>query len=1190
LIINGSLLNDLVLVTANTVDVVGSRSVNYQNIESITVNGRKGDDTFVVDTTISRNQDGTTSPATSSPIKQMEFDGGLGNDTMYFLGMLSTIQTTINGNEGNDTINVGDHSPTTILYGDPIAPSLYTLPSYLSHNTNTVAKVQGQLTIAGGTNQDGSPGYDTLNVYDSGDTAGRSGSLTATALTGLGMGAGIATYGSLEMMNIFLGLGGNIFNVLATASGTATFVNLGTPASNLVSNVINIGSLAPLTGGVVDNIQGPLTVVGAGADIMNVDDTGNTTKKKTATLTSTTLIGQGMTLVAPESGIAYFGPSVGFAKTTAATPTLSGITYLASTSGAAGFAYLNINLGVGGNTLNVQSTHANTATYISGGAGGTDTFNVGSTVTSTETISAAIPGNQTSTLTGIAGPLTIDGLASGGSHTLNVDDTGVTAAQNGTLTNTQLIGLDLATPDTSITYKNLQALNLALGNFGNTLLVQSTHSDALATTATQIIGGTGDDIFNVAANPTPSTTPGLSTAPTGNLGLTTVVNTTTGNATTNAVQTITLSGLPVAANPTTFTLSLGGQTTGAIPSTAAAAQVQTALQALSTIGTGNVSVTGGNGGPYTVTFQNALGLRSVSRLVATDPTPISSNTNGTLDTIQAPLTLIGNGGTDALNVNDHGATGAFNYTVTPTSVQNNASSYQNSLLSPYTGAGTGPLPFITPPARTFAGITYNAIGASPQSSAQNSIKTLRLDATEQTNIFTVSPSQVTTYTINGFGPTGGLPVTGQIPQNVPPNLGDYLQLDTTHLALNQTTNGLMPTGGRELHMQTTSPTSPGTGTGFWSFTDGSQNVNFTSMERYNHVAVVAIAADSSSSVVPILRVYDAETGELRYTLNSPALYESWLRGGVRVAVGDVNGDGIPDLVTVPGSGHSPEVRIFNGTPDINGNYAAAQIGDFLAYPSNFTTGSYVAVGDVNGDGYNDIVTGNGATSIPQIKVFDGTKVTGTTLSTPAPALIGTAFSPFPATYHGAIAVAAGDINNDGYADIVAATASTGTPTTVNVFNGKQFVAGNANFGLVASFQPFGAAFIYGAFPAVGDFNGDGIRDIIIGDGPSTSGTSLVNVFSGTNFFSGSVPLALPSTYTFQPYPSSFHGGARVAAQVVDGGNPGAVEMVGVFSAAGPGAGTNNQPVRLATLTPLSTIQLIDEVFKDSDFLGGTMIG
>lgn len=56
----------------------------------------------------------------------------------------------------------------------------------------------------------------------------------------------------------------------------------------------------------------------------------------------------------------------------------------------------------------------------------------------------------------------------------------------------------------------------------------------------------------------------------------------------------------------TFYLTFGGQTTPALSSTADAAAVQTALQALSSIGSGNATVTGNVGGPYTVTFAGTL--------------------------------------------------------------------------------------------------------------------------------------------------------------------------------------------------------------------------------------------------------------------------------------------------------------------------------------------------------------------------------------------------------------------------------------------------------------------------------------------------------------------------------------------------------------------------------------------------------
>ena len=78
---------------------------------------------------------------------------------------------------------------------------------------------------------------------------------------------------------------------------------------------------------------------------------------------------------------------------------------------------------------------------------------------------------------------------------------------------------------------------------------------------------------------------------------------------TNEVQTITLGG-PTAGS---FSLTFGVSTTAAIPSTtvplaynATAAQVQAALESLPTIGPGGVAVSGGAGGPYTVTFQGVL--------------------------------------------------------------------------------------------------------------------------------------------------------------------------------------------------------------------------------------------------------------------------------------------------------------------------------------------------------------------------------------------------------------------------------------------------------------------------------------------------------------------------------------------------------------------------------------------------------
>lgn len=82
---------------------------------------------------------------------------------------------------------------------------------------------------------------------------------------------------------------------------------------------------------------------------------------------------------------------------------------------------------------------------------------------------------------------------------------------------------------------------------------------------------------------------------------------------TNEVQTVT-----VDATGGTFTLSFGGQTTTAIAEAAASSAVQTALQALSTIGSGNVAVTGSAGGPFTVTFQGSLANTNVALLTGSN--------------------------------------------------------------------------------------------------------------------------------------------------------------------------------------------------------------------------------------------------------------------------------------------------------------------------------------------------------------------------------------------------------------------------------------------------------------------------------------------------------------------------------------------------------------------------------------------
>jgi hypothetical protein len=92
-------------------------------------------------------------------------------------------------------------------------------------------------------------------------------------------------------------------------------------------------------------------------------------------------------------------------------------------------------------------------------------------------------------------------------------------------------------------------------------------------------------------------------------------------------------------------------------------------------------------------------------------------------------------------------------------------------------------------------------------------------------------------------------------------------------------------------------------------------------------------------------------------------YGPGFAGGVFVAVGDVNGDGVADIVTGAGAGGGPHVRA------IHTEGGLIEIASFFAYDPAFAGGVFVAVGDVTGDGVADIVTGAGAGGGPHVRAF-----------------------------------------------------------------------------------------------------------------------------------------------------------------------------------------------------------------------------
>lgn len=139
----------------------------------------------------------------------------------------------------------------------------------------------------------------------------------------------------------------------------------------------------------------------------------------------------------------------------------------------------------------------------------------------------------------------------------------------------------------------------ALNNIGdNDVTVTGATAGPWLVTFTQTLGAQAIALLLADATLlTPPTTEGAATPQI------IIATTRNGKAGTNASQMVSLSKMIGG----TFTLTYNGQTTAAIAYNSNAAAVATALKALSNIGDNDVTVTGANGGPWLVTFQNALG-------------------------------------------------------------------------------------------------------------------------------------------------------------------------------------------------------------------------------------------------------------------------------------------------------------------------------------------------------------------------------------------------------------------------------------------------------------------------------------------------------------------------------------------------------------------------------------------------------
>jgi FtsP/CotA-like multicopper oxidase with cupredoxin domain len=285
------------------------------------------------------------------------------------------------------------------------------------------------------------------------------------------------------------------------------------------------------------------------------------------------------------------------------------------------------------------------------------------------------------------------------------------------------------------------------------------------------------------------------------------------------------------------------------------------------------------------------------------------------------------------------------------------------------------------------------------------------------------------------------------------------------------------------------------------------------------VSTYAVAVPGSKGKAAQVKIYDGSGDKLLATVTPFEGFE----GTPSVAMGDVNDDGVYDLVAGAGKDHTPEVVAYSGK-SADGKYAfETELARFEAFDSAARGGVSVAASQIDGSTADNIIVGSGAGMPSEVKVFrsDLPSQFGK-----APSLFST-FAPYPDDSSG-VSVASGfvDFATGRYSIVTAPGPGSAAQVKVFVFPlmppiGQKTKTGSAKSestksegktadmcpedagkpNLAAAFMPFGLDYKGGLSLATGWLGGTlgGAERIVVGQ---LSGPGEVKVFSGGSALQG----------------------------------------------------------------------------------------
>jgi MYXO-CTERM domain-containing protein len=242
----------------------------------------------------------------------------------------------------------------------------------------------------------------------------------------------------------------------------------------------------------------------------------------------------------------------------------------------------------------------------------------------------------------------------------------------------------------------------------------------------------------------------------------------------------------------------------------------------------------------------------------------------------------------------------------------------------------------------------------------------------------------------------------------------------------------------------------------------------------------AVAVDDTDATYPVQvdPLYTTATTEIAGT-------STWFATSLAGA-GDVDGDGYDDVI-ISSYAHSTYrggAWVYHGSSGGLSTTATTTItgASTYAYLGRHVDG----VGDVNGDGYDDVIVGAYGLSRAYLHLGSAAGVSSTAATT---------FSGSDTNYSQAVS-GAGDVNGDGYSDLlVGAMGNAGSTGRVYVFHGSASgVSTSASTTLTGTVV--GGLFGNG-LDGAGDVNADGYDDVVIGEYGYSSNTGRAYVYHGS---------------------------------------------------------------------------------------------